>query len=89
MTVNLKVRVSDGGTRLSLKAGRKVSIESESCSVVMMPKGTYEGSYTVVPSLTGYSMKTEGMVMAGDVTVKPIPIAQATNAAGGYTYTIG
>lgn len=64
-------------------------LELEADVVPMGDMETYEGPYEVTPTLVGFSMGTMDKAMTDDVSVRPIPIQQASNPQGGYTYTIG
>lgn len=49
----------------------------------------YAGSYEVIPALDSQTMETAGQLMRKDVTIKPIPIYEVSNNAGGTTVIIG
>lgn len=50
---------------------------------------TYEGDYTVVPTVGPQVLATAHKQMREDVTVYAIPYAEVTNTANGTTVTIG
>lgn len=50
---------------------------------------TYQGDYTVTPTVDGIMLDTKGLIMTDDVTVKAIPYYQVTNPADGDTVYIG
>lgn len=57
-----------------------------------IPKGysTYSGEYTVTPeTYQEVSLKTQGYLMADNVTVQKIPQFEVSNDAGGATLIIG
>ena len=49
---------------------------------------TYEGSYDIVPTIEGQSMKTKDKYMKDDVNVHPIPYHSVSNNSGGNTVYI-
>lgn len=50
---------------------------------------TYQGEYIVMPSLTEETvLRTNGLLMTDDVTVKEIPYYETTNQSGGTTVYI-
>lgn len=51
---------------------------------------TYAGSYEAESDpFSDATLPTAGKLMAQDVTVKKIPVAEVSNTSGGYTITIG
>lgn len=77
--LELEVQI-EGGLTLDMTSG----------AVQVYPSGTaYPGPYSVTPTLAGFDVATENLFMTDDLTVEPIPIQQASNPQGGYTYTIG
>ena len=80
----------EGELDLSAQVEKELRLEFVSGAVEVYPEGTvYEGPYVFTPTLTGFDIETDGKFMEDDVTINPIPIAQASNPQGGYTYTIG
>lgn len=75
--------------KLELSFQKDLDLEITGDSVQVESAKVYKGPYDVVPTLGGFDMETAGFLMSDDVTVEPIPIAQATNPAGGYTFVIG
>lgn len=49
----------------------------------------YEGNYEVNPTFADQILDTSGLLMEEDVTIKPIPIYEVSNNAGGTTVIIG
>lgn len=59
-------------------------------AVQVYPSGTtYQGPYTVTPTLDGFDMLTGELFMTDDVEVLPIPISRVSNPQNGYTVTVG
>lgn len=77
-----------GGARLSAKVTPQPNVEIVADAVAVYPSGTFEGPYSVTPTVGGFDVPTGGLVMRYDMTVEPIPAIKATNTSGGYTYTI-
>lgn len=75
---------------LLLIIGEPEELELETVIPVAREYDTYAGPYTVIPVLNNDNvLLTKHKLMADDVTVKPIPIAEVTNPSGGWTVTIG
>lgn len=49
----------------------------------------YKGAYEVTPATTAQVLETARKVMRDDLTIKEIPYAEVSNAAGGNTISIG
>ena len=49
----------------------------------------YEGEYEITPTLNGGTLQTKDKYMEEDLIIKPIPITETENAAGGKTIIIG
>lgn len=54
-----------------------------------VPVDPYPGPYSVIPSLDGVILLTEGYRMTEDVTVQRIPVVATSNIYGGKTVVIG
>ncbi len=53
-------------------------------------KPTYTGKYQVTPlPFTAQILRTDERILTENIIVEEIPYAETTNAAGGYTVTIG
>ena len=50
---------------------------------------TYDGPYTIVPSMRDQVLETKKKVMKEDINVLRIPVAKTENKSGGYTVVIG
>lgn len=50
---------------------------------------TYDGSYTVKPSLGVQTLETAGKLMEENTIIEPIPIYVVSNNSGGNTVVIG
>lgn len=48
----------------------------------------YEGSYEVTPDVDGEVLPTRAKTMRDDLTINPIPYAETSNPAGGFTVSI-
>lgn len=50
---------------------------------------TYEGDYSVTPTVDGKTIPTQNQIMRKDVTIKPIPFFETSNTSDGTTVYIG
>ena len=49
----------------------------------------YEGDYEITPKVESQIMKTQGLMMKDDVSIKSIPCFKVSNEYGGETVWIG
>lgn len=75
--------------RLDLKIQQQPRLSLNTSIVRMGDYETFDGPYSVTPTLAGFDLATEHKAMRDDVTVEPIPISSAGNPQGGYTVVIG
>lgn len=61
---------------------------SIAASIVVPPGSQYEGPYAVTPAQEAQTLATEGLVMIGDIVVKPIPSNYGRIAWNGVTLTV-
>ena len=97
MIGDVKNKVSINGTVIpSASIAGKVSgscttgtISIGKLGIVRCYHGKYTGYYTVIPSVSGEVLETNGKVLKDDITVRPIPYYVTSNLSGGYTVNIG
>lgn len=94
--VDNSLRIGDKVALLRKQGGQsyfvldKISESIQSVSASISPTvETYDGSYTIVPSVESQVMETEGKYMKSDVTVTEIPYSEVSNDSNGTTVTIG
>ena len=66
-----------------------LKMEVEKAVVVGVSCEPYEGSYEVIPTIDGNTIKTKGKYMNENVIVRPIPYSEIPNNVGGVTAIIG
>lgn len=56
-----------------------------------LPEGyeDYEGSYIITPGADSKTIATNDKHLSQDIVIEPIPYAEVSNDANGYTVTIG
>lgn len=89
--VELIIEKEDSPVLLDIEdSNESVILDLSDAVLVDKSYNPYEGDYEVVSKLYNpQTMETQGKVMAHDTVVKPIPIYEVSNPAGGMTVTIG
>lgn len=74
---------------LFINPRKSLKMEVEKAVLVGVSGELYQGSYEVIPTIDGNTLKTKGKYMNEDVIVRPIPYSEIPNKAGGVTVIIG
>lgn len=74
------------GDRVIVHSGQDKATATAAIAYAGAPE--FAGPYEVTPTVGGFGVETGNKLMRDDMTVKPIPVHDVSNEAGGRTYTI-